>query len=247
MRKSKFIACCLLMVAFAPAARGQDSAPTVAPAIEPRAMALLEAMNRRLADARTLSFTALAVYDIQTAEKTPIFLTTMSDIAFKRPNQLRVATIGDGPAFVFVADGTNMARIDQPARTLAPQGIEALLRSAHEHGLDLPFADVLLDKPFGDLAKGVTSAFVVGQSRLVGGVTTNIVSVSDGASHMQLWIGADDNLPRQVWVSEPRDATRNMVSYSNWAVNKPLRDRLFSAAAFGRLRQVDMTPRPVPE
>jgi hypothetical protein len=244
----KFLAGFLFIATCVSTASAQNAAPAAAPAIEPRAMALLDAMSRRLADARTLSFTARVVYDVPTADKTPIFLTTVSHVTFKRPDRLRIATIGDGPDYVFVSDGTKMARVDQVASTLAtkavPQGLDALLRNAGEHGVDLPIADVLLEKPFGDLSKGVTSAFVVGQSHLVGGVQTNIISVSDAVGHMQLWIGADDNLPRQVWVTETRGGqmTRNMVSYTNWTVNRWIGEGRFSSTRYSKLRKVEMKP-----
>lgn len=243
MRKLAILIAAAVIVpaALSSSARAQD-------AIEPRAKTLLDAMSQRLADAKSLSFNARTVYDVPTAHKTPVFLTTVSDVSFRRPASLRVATLGDGPASVFVADGSKMGHYDQAAGTLAskaaPQGIDALVRAASENGLDLPFADVLLDKPFGDLSKGVTSAFVVGQSRLVGNTLTNIVSVSDPTGHMQIWIGANDNLPRQIVVSESRDGqtTRNMVTYSNWVVNRSLRDNLFSASAYGKARQVELKP-----
>lgn len=231
-----------LPIAMSSQSRAQDAAP----AIEPQARTLLDAMSRRLADAKALSFNARTTYDVPTAHKTPIFLTTVSDVSFKRPASLRVATIGDGPVSVFVADGKKMGRYDQAAGTLAskdaPQGIDALVRAAGENGLDLPFSDVLLDKPFGDLSKGLTSAFVVGQSRLVGGTLTNIVSVSDGTSHMQIWIGAADNLPRQMVVSESREGqtTRNTVAYSNWKVNPTLADNQFASSAYGKAKQVEL-------
>lgn len=231
-------------VAMSSPSRAQDAAP----AIEPRAKSLLDAMSKSLADAKALSFNARTTYDVPTAHKTPIFLTTISDVSFKRPASLRVTTIGDGPASVFIADGKKMGRFDQAANTLAskdaPQGIDALVRAAGEHGLDLPFSDVLLEKPFGDLSKGLTSAFVVGQSRLVGGTLTNIVAASDGTSHMQIWIGATDNLPRQLVVSESREGqiTRNIVAYANWKVNPSLPDGQFSASAYGKAKQAELKP-----
>jgi hypothetical protein len=248
MRKLTLVTLIAAIVALPIATSSPSRAQEAAPAIEPQARSLLDAMSRRLADAKSLSFNARTTYDVPTAHKTPVFLTTISDVAFKRPANLRVATAGDGPATVFVADGRKMGRHDQAAGTLAskdaPQTIDALVRTAGEHGLDLPFSDVLLDKPFGDLSKGLTSAFVVGQSRVVGGTLTNIVSVADGTSHMQIWIGAQDNLPRQMVVSESRDGqtTRNMVEYSNWRVNPSMAASLFASSARGKTRQVELKP-----
>lgn len=248
MRKLTLAAIVAAAVVVPGALSSSVQAQQAAPAVEPRAMQLLDAMSRRLAEAKTLSFNARAVYDVPTADKTPIFLTTESSVSFRRPASLRVVTSGDGPASVFIADGTRMSRFDPAAGTLAskaaPQALDALVRAAGEHGIDLPFADVLLDKPFGDLSKGVTAAFVVGQSRLVGGTRTNIVSVSDATGHMQIWIGADDNLPRQLIVSESRggQTTRNMVTYSNWALNRPIGDGVFSAATYGKAKQAELKP-----
>ncbi|MBX9757496.1 MAG: DUF2092 domain-containing protein [Beijerinckiaceae bacterium] len=252
MRKSVFLASLLALAAFAPPAASQERASAAASAqsVDPAALALLDAMTHTLAHAKAMTFTARAVFDVPTAEGSSIFLTTSSEVAFVRPDKLRVTLAGDGPGFTFVADGSTMARFDPATRTLArrdaPKGLEALSRAAHEHGIDLPFLDVLLEKPFGDLRNGLTAAFVVGQSRLVGGVLTNIVSVTDAAGHAQIWIGATDNLPRQVWVTERNGGqmTRNMITYSNWRLNSPLRDELFTTARYRAARQADLTPAP---
>jgi hypothetical protein len=62
------------------------------------------------------------------------------------------------------------------------------------------------------------SAFYIGQSKYVGGVVTDMVAVANDNVQAELWIGADDGLPRMARVSYPKDPLRASydVQFSNW-------------------------------
>lgn len=73
------------------------TAPTAsAPAIEPAALAILKAASDRLADARTMQFTATSAYESFARIGQPLTYMTVSHVALRRPDRLRVLTPGDG-------------------------------------------------------------------------------------------------------------------------------------------------------
>ena len=48
------------------------------------------------------------------------------------------------------------------------------------------------------MAQGLTLAYYVGQSHIVGGTTTDIVAYVENGVFIEVWIGAEDKLPRLV-------------------------------------------------
>src|SRR5262245_18013999 len=181
------------------------AAATEGPAVDPKALEIIKAMSDRLSSARRLSFRAQAVYDVPGKDKTPIYYATVSDVYFARPNMLRVMTIADGPMSELAYDGKDVAVFSPSENTLAsgsaPDTIEGAIRLVEEGGVDLPFADVLLNDSYKNFSEGLTSAFIIGQSNAVGGTKTDIVSITSPDALAQLWIGARDRLPPQIWVT----------------------------------------------
>ena len=62
------------------------------------------------------------------------------------------------------------------------------------------------------------SAFYVGQSKVIGGTTTDMVAVAGDDVQVELWIGAEDHLPRLVRVVYPHEPAHALyqTEYSNW-------------------------------
>ena len=48
------------------------------------------------------------------------------------------------------------------------------------------------------MADGLKLAFSIGQSHVVGGTTTDMMAIANDRVFAQVWIGADDKLPRMV-------------------------------------------------
>ncbi|WP_407525598.1 DUF2092 domain-containing protein [Methylobacterium oryzisoli] len=206
-------------------------------ALEPEALALLKGAGAALAGARTMSFTATALHDVPNAEGQSILYTVQSRVSLRRPDRLRVETTGDGPPSEFVSDGRTMTLYRPRARTVAtapaPASLEAVLKAeAAVAGQSLAFADMLLAQTEGTFTQGLTRAFVVGRSTLVGGVETAIVAFAAPDAQGQIWIGAQDRLPRQLWVTETAapGRPRSGVSFGEWRLDAPLDDSAFTAA-----------------
>ena len=212
------------------ASAGQRAAPRktastvkTVPDLEPRAIALLKATSARLAAVRSLSFTALEVFEQPSRHGHPLAYATRSDVTLRRPDGLRVIIAGDGPASEFYYDGKAMMAF-APAENLlavaeAPPTIDAALAAAYKSaGIYFPFTDLIVADPYNDMAEGLVLAYYVGQSRVVGGTTTDMVAYIDRDVFIQLWIGAEDKLPRMVraeFLSDP-EHLRHQMEFSNW-------------------------------
>ncbi len=167
--------------AAAPALKKAAAKPTPArPILEQRAVDLLQAMSQRLAAAKSMSFTALASYEYPSRLGPPIVYTVRHEVAFQRPNQLKIVVPGDGPATEFYYDGKEMIAF-APAENLvavaaAPPTLEAALKQAFDRAaIYFPFTDLLLPDPYGAISAGALLAYVVGPSAVVGGVKTDML------------------------------------------------------------------------
>jgi hypothetical protein len=204
-----------------PAASGE--APV--PAFE-RAIDILKASSSRLAAARTMSFTAVISYENPSLPGPPLVYTTRSEVTLQRPDKLRVITPGDGPASEFYYNGKTVMAY-APAENLvavaeAPPTIDAALQEAYYYAaMYFPFTDVIVADPYKHIAEGLTIGFYIGQSRLVGGTTTDMVAYETHGTFVQIWIGAEDKLPRlarAVYLADPSQL-RHQIEYSNWRLN----------------------------
>ena len=203
--------------------------------LEPRAIEILKASSARLAAARSMAFTAVVSYESPSRLGPPLVYATKSEVTLQRPDKLKVVSPGDGPPSEFYYDGKMMMAF-APAENLvavadAPPTIDAALRAAYDSAaIYFPFEDVIVADPYKDIAQGLAVAFYVGQSNVVGGTTTDIVAYVTGDVFVQIWIGADDKLPRRVYAVYLRDRARlrHVLELSNWQM-----DVTVSADTFG--------------
>ncbi len=194
--------------------------------LEPRAMDLLKATSARLAAARSMSFTAAVGYEYPSRLGPPIVYTMRYDVTMQRPDKLRILMPGDGPASEFYYDGKSMMAY-APAENLvavadAPPTIDATLRAAYSNAaIFFPFTDLLVADPYLALTDGAILAFYIGPSGVVGGTRTEMVAWANKDVFLQIWIGADDKLPRRVravYAADPLQL-RHELELSNWQLD----------------------------
>jgi hypothetical protein len=233
-------------------------APTASPAsppvLEPRAIEILKASSTRLAAARTMRFTAVASYESPSRLGPALLYTTRSEVTLARPDKLRVIVTGDGPASEFYYDGKAMMAF-APAEKLvavadAPPTIDAALEAAyHSAGIYFPFTDAIVADPYGDIATDLELAFYIGQSRVVGGTTTDMVAYASHGVFVQMWIGAGDKLPRMARAVFRKDPLRlrHQVEYSNWKLGGALPAGAFASPRAASAKRMPFThPDPGP-
>ena len=209
--------------------------------LEPKALAILKATSDRLAAAHTLSFTAVELFENLTRQGAPLGYTEKYEVTLQRPDKLRVLKPADGNATSFYYDGKSMSGYS-PAENLlavadAPPTIDATLERAYKlAGIYIPFDDVIVANPYGDLSPGLEHAYYVGQSHVVAGTTTDIVAYAGDGVFVQLWVGADDKLPRlmrAIFLDDP-DQLRHELAFSDWKLDEMVSGDTFappSAAA----------------
>jgi hypothetical protein len=234
-----------------PAAPPKSAKPAkkpVAPAaqlvLEPRAIDILKAASAKLAAAKSMTFTAVVSYESPSRLGPPLVYSTKSDVTLQRPDKLKIVTLGDGPASEFYFDGKMMMAF-APAENLvavadAPPTIDAALQAAYDSAaIYFPFTDVMVADPWKDIADGLRTAFYIGQSNIVGGTTTDMVAYVTGDVFVQIWIGAEDKLPRRVYAVYLTDRARlrHVLELTNWKLDAAVpSDAFVSAKASGATR-----------
>ena len=212
-------------------------APEASPALEPKAIEILKAASSRLAAARTMKFTAVEFFESSSRHGHPLSITTKSDVTLQRPDKLRVITSADGPASEFYYDGKKMMAY-APAENLAavadaPATIEAALEAAyHSAAIYFPFTDLIVADPYKDMEEGLKLAYYIGQSRVVGETTTDMLAYVDNDVFVQIWIGAEDKLPRllhAIFLNDPEQLRHNLI-LSNWQLDPAVPADTFSSA-----------------
>jgi hypothetical protein len=213
-------------------------APAVEPVLEPKALEILKAASDRLAAAHAMRFTAVISYESASRLGPPLVYTTTSEVTLQRPDKLRVITPGDGPASEFYYDGKTMMAFEPAANLVAiadaPPTIDAALRAAYDAAaIYFPFTDVIVTDPYKGLAEGLQHAFYIGQSRVVGGTTTDMVAIVNHWVFEQLWIGADDKLPRKVravFLADPA-RLRHEMELSQWQLDPTVPAEAFASSS----------------
>jgi hypothetical protein len=214
------------------------AAPTVKPVLEPKALEILKAASDRLAAARSMSFTAVISYESPRRLGPPLVYTTTSEVTLQRPDKLRVITPGDGPVSEFYYDGTMMMAFEPAANLVAvadaPPTIDAALQAAYDAAaIYFPFTDVIVTDPYKGMADGLQHAFYIGQSHVVGGTTTDMVAIVNNWVFEQIWIGADDKLPRKVRATFLADPARlrHEIAFSQWQLDAPVPAEAFASSS----------------
>jgi hypothetical protein len=231
--------------------------PAVEMVLEPKAIDLLKAASSRLAAARTMKFTAIVSYESPSRLGPALVYTTKSEVTLRRPDRLRVITLGDGPASEFYYDGRTVLAFS-PAENLvavadAPPTTDAVLKFAFDcAAIYFPFTDLIVTDPYAGIADGMKLAFYIGQSKVVGGTTTDMIAYASDDVFVQIWIGAEDKLPRMMRAVYRNDPLRlrHQLEISNWELDPCVEPETFAstkAAAASRIifAHPDTKPTPV--
>lgn len=211
--------------------------PAFKPGLEPRAVDILKQACARLAAAHSMSFTAVVSYESPSRLGLPLVYSTRSEVTMQRPDKLKVITLGDGPPSDFYYDGKTMTAFAPVEKLVAvadaPPTIDAALQAAFVSGaIYFPFSDVIVADPYKDIADGLTTAFYIGQSNVVGGTTTDMVAYVTNGVFIQIWIGEKDKLPRRVYAIYLNDRARlrHVLELSDWQLDIAVPADAFTAA-----------------
>jgi hypothetical protein len=236
---------CAFSPVYAEESAAAPAAKTSAAAIEPKALALIKDMSETLAKAGSISFHVRRAFDEPAANGQPLFYFISSHVTLQRPDKLKIITPGDGPASEFYYDGKEMVvflpEANLAAIETAPPKLDDMLEAAYDKaGIYFPFVDFIVANPYAAITEGLTSAFVMGKSKIVGGVETDIVAISTADIQAQIWIGSTDRLPRLVWLNPAKgtEKPRSMIEFSNWKLGEPLGAKSFRSEAAAKAGKI---------
>jgi hypothetical protein len=244
------VACLALAQARAQSSPPPAPSPQDHPPIEAKAVDILDAACKALSEAKAMSFTAVNTYEKAARNGQPLFYATLNRVTMQRPDKLRVVTPGDGTPDEFYYNGKTMVAYvpseDLVAVADAPPTIDQMLDAAWEKAaIYFPFADVIASKPCKAFEEeGMNSAFYVGQSRVVGGTTTDMVAVAADNIQAELWIGAADHLPRLVRVVYPHEPAHALyqTEYSDWHLSDSVDPSSFASDKAAKAKPMSFAP-----
>ena len=221
--------------------------------LEPKALEILKASSDKLAAAHTISFTAVELFEHLSRQGAPLAYTNEYEVTLQRPDKLRVLMPADGPASDFYYDGKSMMAYAPVENLLAvaeaPATIDATMEKAYQlAAIYFPFDDLIVADPYGDLAPGLMHAYFVGQSHVIGGTTTDMVAYAGDGVFVQIWIGAEDKLPRlvrAVYLDDP-DHRRHEMAIRDWKLDEAVPGDTFAPANAATARRIAFAP-PKPE
>ena len=109
-----------------------------------------------------------------------------------------------------------------------------------------PFADGIISDPCAVFREHMGSTFYVGQSHVVGNTTTDIVAVAGNGVQAELWIGAEDHLPRMVRVTYPDEPAHAhyQSDYTNWKLGAAVEPGTLAPPRPRRRHASSSKPRP---
>lgn len=218
------LVCSLALLVVPPGLRAADAAPAKASRrIDPQALAQLQRMSTALAGAPAFTYKSINTQELPA--RTGQFLTLFSEaeVALKRPDKLRVRLAGEAPRFDFHYDGTTAAawapgtKVYSTAK--APPTLDAMLAGLEaETGIRYASAPLLFSDPYKVLARGLTSAAVVGQVTVRGVPCEHLAFRSPGVN-WEIWIEAGASaLPRRLAVTftDRPNFPRTLVEFTDW-------------------------------
>jgi hypothetical protein len=205
-----------------------------------------------LAAAHSMSFTAVISYENPSTLGPPLLYTVKDEVTLQRPDKLRVITSADGPPSEFYYDGKTMAAYAPVEKLVAaapaPPTIDAALKSAFDSAaIYFPFSDLIVTDPYQDVAPELKTVFYIGQSNVIGGTTTDMLAYVSDTVFAQIWIGAEDKLPRRIRAVYRDDPSRlrHDMELSNWQLDVAVPADAFTAST-GDAKQIEFA-RPDPQ
>jgi hypothetical protein len=108
---------------------------------------------------------------------------------------------------------------------------------------------MIVADPYEGIADGLQQAFYIGQSGMVGGTTTDMVAIVNKWVFEQIWIGADDKLPRMARAVFLQDPTglRHQIEFSNWQLDAAVAADAFASPSAAAAKPMPFArPDPIP-
>lgn len=216
-----------------------------APIMDARALDMLKAMSDTLEQAATIRFTSVSMVPVKGPHGIWINLLGSSRVIKEGKDKLFAETRGDFFPYDFYYNGITVIRYAPTtnvyAEKAAPATVDELIASAYkEEGRSFPYADILVASPYETLTADLVNAVYVGTS-MIGTVKTEHLVFTNKTVEWQIWIGAEDKLPRLVNATYLDDVSEPSytVEFKNWELNTPVPADTFTFNNASKAAKID--------
>ncbi len=132
----------------------------------------------------------------------------------------------------------------------APPTIDAALEAIYRAAaMYFPFTDLIVADPYADMKPGLKHAYYVGQSKVIGDTTTDIVAYNGDGVFVQMWVGTEDKLPRlihAIFLDDPNGLRHNLM-LSDWQLDAPVPADVFTSSKIAGAKRIAFAhPHPEP-
>jgi hypothetical protein len=113
----------------------------------------------------------------------------------------------------------------------APPAIADCLKHASQtSAIDVAFVDVILAAPSIDIASGLQRAHYAGRLPFRG-TNADVISLSRDDTLVQMWVGSEDSLPKEIRLTSTDDPNRfrHTLTLSDWQINAAVPPEVFTA------------------
>ncbi len=218
---------------------------------DPRALAALKAMSDRLAAAKSFTLHTHNSVPMLAPNLQWVTLLGSARVALERPNKLFIERSGDQTPMEVYYDGKTLA-LHEPREKLfaevpAPATIDATLAEVLGPALaGFPYLEVLLADPYAALTADLGGALYVGHSTIDGVKTEHLAFRGPGVD-WEIWIGAEDRLPRLVQAKyvDLGKAPTITTRFTDWNLDAQIPAATFRLEKAATARQVEyVKPQP---
>ncbi|GMG83996.1 DUF2092 domain-containing protein [Paralimibaculum aggregatum] len=178
-----------------PHAAGAQSDTQDLAAADSAAREILAGMTDYLAGLDTVSFDFEVSLEAVTTAGVKLQFPASGSMLLDRPEKFRVSRTGAHSDILLNSDGETLTlygrRIGTYAQQAAPASLDAFVENAHEHGIAMPGADLLITTVAEELSEPITKALYLG-SGPVGGVECEHLAFRTDDVDFQLWVAVGD-------------------------------------------------------
>ena len=247
-RSLGILICCFWPLVISPAWSVEPSKQPKAPNIEPQAAQVLKQMTDYLKGLQQFSLQTEITEDVLLDSGLKIQDGRSTTVLVRRPDRLRVDSVGDVDDRQLFYDGKTLTLMDRGKNVYstidAPPEIDAALNHAIEaYHLRVPLADLLYANAYDNLTEKALAGFYLGLSK-VHGVPCHHLAFRQKDLDWQIWIeNSPTPLPRKFLITDKKAKGLQFTALlSQWNTSPQLEDSLFTFVVPAKAEKVDLRP-----
>lgn len=211
---------------------------------------ILQGMTAYLAGLDRVSFDFEVSLEAMTTEGVKLQFPASGTLLLDRPEKFRITRTGAHSDILLTADGETLTlhgrKLDAYAQKAAPASLDAFIQNAHDHGIEMPGADLLLTTVGEDLTAPITHALYLG-SGPIGGIECEHLAFRTDEIDFQVWVATGDApFPCRYVVTSKwmAGAPQYQLQISNWNDSPEIDAGAFAFSPASGSRKVDIADLP---